>query len=166
MHSFFRKELPVIRAVILPSLFLLLFLLMQPQNSMAQTVTAINDLDFGEAIVTNNSGQYSINVQANGFFTADSAFIFIENPREGFYKVRDLPPSILITNISVSIDQQMNGPGEDFIIDNFDISAPSFSDANGELDIYLGARLRTSGNNNNYLYNSTFRSTLTLFINY
>ena len=39
------------------------------QNKVsAQNLTIIKELDFGEAVVTNNAAQYSINIQSNGSF--------------------------------------------------------------------------------------------------
>ncbi len=132
----------------------------------AQDVNVLKELDFGEAVVRDNLSQRSIIVQTNGSFSADSAFIILQNPTEGLYQVTNLPPSTVITSILITVDQQMIGPGEDFIIDNFDIDAPSSSNSNGELDISVGARLRTTGSGQNYLYDAQFESALTLEINY
>ncbi len=150
-------------------LFFFLVMLLSILNSHAanaQSVTVINELNFGEAVVTNNSNQHSINLQSNGHFTADSPFIFLQDPKEGLYRVDGLPPLTAITNISITVDQQLMGFGDGFVMDNFDISAPPTSDVNGEIEIYLGARLRTTGTNRNYLYNSVYQGSLTLFINY
>ena len=87
-------------------------------------------------------------------------------PNEGQYQFENLPPSTSIASINIIVDQQMIGPGEDFIIDNFEIDAPSSTNSNGELPIGLGARLRTTGTSQNYLNSADFNSTLTIEINF
>ena len=136
------------------------------QVSHAQTLTVVEELDFGQAVVTDNSSQYSVNIQANGNYSADSVFIFLQVPSEGVYQFDGLPVSTAISNISITVDQQMIGPGEDFIIDNFDIDAPSSTSPIGELEVRLGARMRTTGSSQQYLHNSDYDSVLTITITY
>ncbi len=131
----------------------------------AQSVTVLKELNFGEAVVTSNSAQYSIDVRSNGSFFGDSVFVFLTQPTEGIYRIEGLPVSTNVANVTIQVDQQMIGPGTDFIIDNFDIDAGETTNSSGELLINLGARLRTTGNGQNYLHNATFNSALTVTIN-
>ena len=132
----------------------------------AADVTTTQELDFGEAVITGNDVPYAINLQSNGNYTSDGVFIFVEDPQEGIYFVDGLPPNTAITSVTVVVDQQMIGPGEDFTIDNFDIDAPSTSNENGEITINLGARLQTSGTSLPYVHNADFESIMTITINY
>lgn len=132
----------------------------------AQNITVVKELNFGEAVVTNNSSPHSITIQTNGSFTASNAFVFLEIPTEGQYVFENLPVNTTVSSITVQVDQQMIGPGEDFIIDNFDIDGETITDDAGELEFNLGARLRTTGSGANYLQNADFESALTITINF
>lgn len=123
-------------------------------------------LDFGTAIVTDNSRQHFIDIQSNGTYIADNIFVFLDTPQEGIYTISGLPPLTAINNITVNVDRQMIGPGEGFIIDNFDIEAPESTDLNGEIVITLGAFMRTTGSNRNYGFSARFESAMTLTLDF
>ncbi len=144
-----------------------LFCFMDFNNTAhAQSFSVLKELDFGEAVVTDNHSRYSITVRSNGSYTANNIFILLRNPTEGLYHIEGLPVSTAITDISIEVDQQMIGFGEDFTIDNFNIKADSSTDSNGVLDVSVGARLRTSGSGQNYMYDAQFESAMTITINY
>ena len=132
----------------------------------ANAITVVRSLDFGEAVVTDNSASRSIHLSSAGHYTAEAPFIVIEAPQAGTYKLNDLPPSTAIAGVNVSIEQQMEGPGEDFVIDNFDVDAPSSTTPDGELTIHLGARLQTSGNGQAYQPDSRFESVMMITVQY
>ena len=140
------------------------FLISSP--TQAQTINIIQDINFGEAVVMDNSMQHEIVVDSNGSFSIDPAFSVVTNPSEGEYLVTGLPALQPIISVTVTIDQQLIGVGEDFIIDNFDIDAPAVSDNFGELPIRIGARLRTSGSGIPYQASTGFASSMTLTVNY
>lgn len=123
-------------------------------------------LSFGEAVVSDNSRQYFIDARSDGTFLADNVFIFLQPPQEGIYQFTGLPPSTVINNISITVEQQMIGPGEDFIIDNFDIEAPESSDINGELVVRVGAFIRTTGSNRPYGFSARFESAMVITVDF
>lgn len=132
----------------------------------AQIITTIQDINFGEAVIFENDTQYEILVNANGSYSSDPQFSFVDFPQRGEYFVSGLPNNVLILNINVTVDQQLQGLGEDFIIDNFDIDAPTNASPSGDLTIFLGARLRTTGSGISYNPSTTFNSIMTLDVIY
>lgn len=147
-------------------LSLYLLLVIGIENAAAQSITTVRDIDFGEAVVRDNTAQFSVQVNADGTYSADPEFSFVSLPVEGEYLATGLPAGVAIINITVTVDQQMLGLGEDFIIDNFDIDAPANADGFGELPISLGARLRTTGSGSTYMPATNFSSVMTLTVNY
>lgn len=135
-------------------------------QAFAQNITVTQELSFGEGIVTDNSIQQSLTMEFDGDYTADPGILLVTPPQPGIYLLEGVIPFTAISNVTVTVDQQMNGPGEGFTIDNFDINYPPNVDANGEAVIRLGARMRTSGNSNAYSESSIFQSEMTLNVIY
>ena len=134
--------------------------------SYAQNIMTVQDINFGQAVVLDNSAVYEINVGADGSNSSDPEFSFVTLPSRGEYYVSGLPSNALILNININVDQQLQGLGEDFIIDNFDIDAPTNASPAGDLTVFLGARLRTTGSNIAYNPSTTFNSIMTMDVIY
>lgn len=149
-------------------LLILLLLLFSATFShvSAQTITTIQDIDFGQAVITNNNAQYQIVINPNGSYTADPEFSFVTTPSEGIYLLSGAPARQRIDNIIITVDQQMNGTGEDFIIDSFNVRNNPQTNNAGELTVELGARLRTSGSGINYTAETSFNAIMTMDIIY
>ena len=123
-------------------------------NALAQSIEIVRQIDFGEVIVKNNDSVHEINVSHFGGYSADPAFIFLSTPLSGIYRLRGATPGQTISNVTITVTQQVTTGGQQFNIDNFDIDYPSIVDGSGEALIRVGARLRTSGNGLMY-YNLT-----------
>ena len=134
--------------------------------SQAQSITEIEEMNFGQGVVKNNDAQYTIELGADGSYNADPEIVFTNTPDPGEYLATGLPASTPIINVTVSVIQQVVGDGEDFTIDNFDIDHPASTNASGELPIYLGARLTTTGTGINYTGDTTFNGIFNLIITY
>ncbi len=148
-------------------LFIALYSVACTHISYAQVITTLQPMSFGTAIVTNNDIPHEINLAADGSYSADSEFVFLSPPQQGIYRLVVFPPSITnINSIFVTIDQQMQGAGEDFIIDNFDIDSAPQTSILGDLEIEIGARLRTTGSGVNYTPLATYNALMTLNIIY
>ena len=132
----------------------------------AQTLTTTQKLDFGESVITENDRRYAMNVNSNGSFLSDPAFVVLRIPNEGVYQVTGLPPSTMISAIKIRAETQLLGPGQDFIIDSFDVDAPDRSDVNGELIIRIGARLQTSGTGVAYTQSAQYDSNINVEIEF
>lgn len=132
----------------------------------AQNIATDRTLSFGEGIVTDNSAPYSISLQADGDYVADPAIVLMTPPQPGLYKLTEMIPLTVITNVTITVNQQMLGPGQDFTIGDFDIEAPDESDIDGEAIIELGATITTSGNGAAYTDNANYEAEMTLNVFY
>ena len=135
------------------------------QPAQAQTITPVQNLSFGEGVVTDNSAQHSIIIQADGTLMNDPEFRFVTLPQEGIYNLTGAAALAPITSVLVTVDQQVIGPGQDFTIDSFDIDAPANTDGSGAATIRIGARLRTSGTSINYTPSALFNGQFTITVN-
>lgn len=131
----------------------------------AQTLTRIQDVDFGLAVVTNNNAQYEVVVSPGGGFSHDPEIAFITNPTSGSYRLTGAAPGQTIDSVTFTIDQQMIGPGEDFILDNFNATFPATADGAGQAIINIGGRMQTTGNFTNYDASSAFSGMVTIEVN-
>ena len=134
-------------------------------EARAQSLAETQSLDFGEGLISDNSAQRAINLQANGAFTNDPEIFFVTTPQVGIYALTGATP-LLPFNVGIVVDQQVIGPGEDFTIDNFDIDAPAATDGSGEATIRVGARLRTSGTGTPYTVSSAFAGQFTITVTF
>lgn len=130
----------------------------------AQSISLVQELDYGEAVVKDNDSQHSLIVNASGGVSADAEFAVIVSPQEGVYRLTGATAFQPISSVIVTVDQQVLNAGEQFIIDNFDIDFPATADINGEAIISVGARLRTSGTGTPYTGSTTFNGFLTLAV--
>jgi len=129
----------------------------------AQSIVRVQEMDFGEAVVKRNDAQYSMMVTSAGNLSADSNFIHVAPIAEGVYRLTGAAANRPIT-VNITVDQQMITAGQQMIIDNFDIDAPTQTDASGEALIRVGARVRTNGNGVNYIGDADYLALMTLSI--
>lgn len=143
----------------------IIFIPMASNSVQAQTIAEEQVLDFGEAVFKYNNMVYEIVLLADGTLTNDPSIVFVTSPQIGRYRISGLTPFEPITSVTITVDTQVIGAGEDFTIDNFDINHPATADGSGEAIIYLGARLRTSGSGTHYNPSTSFSGSLVLTVN-
>ena len=134
-------------------------------GAQAQTLTQVQALTFGDGIVVDNSTQHEIVLSSDGSFTHDAEFIFGNIQPEGIYPLVAAPQSAPMT-VTIRLDQNIDGPGQDFFLDNFDIDAPATTDVAGGATIRVGARMRTSGNGIPYNPSTSFTGSFTVEVNF
>lgn len=133
--------------------------------AQAQTISPVQDLSFGQAIVTNNNSQHEIIIVPGGGFSNDPEISFITTPVAGVYRLTGATPFQVIDSVVITVDQQMIGAGEDFVLDNFSVTHPPQADNFGNALIDVGARMRTTGNFNTYMSSTTFTGMFTIDVN-
>lgn len=146
------------------ALFLFVFMVFCGGASYAQTLTTVQDLQFGQAIVTNNNARHSAIVNTDGSLSVDPEFIFITQPQVGIYRLVGGLPNQAIDDIDLTVDDRFRGPGPDFRFNRLRSSAPSNLDINGEADIFVGGRIQTSGNGRAYRSSETFNGLFTITV--
>jgi hypothetical protein len=138
-------------------------------SASAQAQVVVNEQDpltFGEAVVLNNNGVYTVSVDSNGNYSSDPEFLFVTPPQEGVYIASGFVAFEPITDVTIMVDQQMIGPGVDFTISNFDIDFPSNADGSGNAIIRVGAEMSTTGTVSSYQPSSNFEAEFTLTIDH
>lgn len=124
-------------------------------------VTVLQELDFGEWIVTRNFGLQYVTVNTNGSYTNSTNMIMLSPPQPGVYTVDSLSVNDTIIMVSVTMLSPMSrGAGDIFEVDNFSVSHPPTTTPTGTATITLGARARASGNSQPYpdgTYNGTLQ---------
>lgn len=145
---------------------LLLVALCASMNAYAQSISVTQALSFGEVVLTDNNAQHEIVIANNGTYTNDPEYLFVTTPDVGIYQLTGDLPNRPIASVTVTVDQQMQGGGQQFTIDNFDISHPAQTNASGEALITVGARIRSSGTGVPYFNSQAFNAILTLSVNY
>lgn len=159
----------ILKAPICPAALILsaAALLFSASPASAQIVVHEDQsMRFGEAVVKDNNSVYTITLDSNGNYSSDAEIVFTIPPREGVYRVTGLTSLAVINNVTVQVDQQMLGPGQDFTIGNFDIDFPPNADINGTAIISIGAELSTSGNGTGYTPSSNYEAEMTLIIDH
>lgn len=140
-------------------------------QAVSETYDIITPLSFGSFAVSSNDSVYELTVSETGVVNNDSAFIVgAVAPVRGEMVLEDLLPD---TEIHVEFDDGVlvpdNGPGASFTITDFTITsnrAPPNefrTTAGGDLTLYYGASLRTSGNGQVYVsgpYQGDFEITI------
>ena len=145
---------------------LLALVILSPGAAFAGTINTIQDITFGEAVLTNNNAQREILLSEDGSFTNDPQYLFVTTPEPGIYEVTGQTPLRTITSVTVTVITHPNATGRQFTIDNFDIDHPPATDGAGEATIRVGARLQSSGNGTIYPASTTFNGSLQLTVNY
>jgi len=136
------------------------------KTAQAQTITPLQDLEFGEAVLTNNSAPREIIVDQDGSYSSDPQYLFVTLPQAGVYEVTGQTPGTPITSVVITVIAHPNATGRQFTIDNFDIVHPATIDGAGEAIIRVGARLQSSGNGTTYPASTIFNGNLQLTVNY
>ena len=132
----------------------------------AQSINTVQDLSFGEAVLTNNMAPREIILSEDGSFSNDPEYLFVTTPEPGIYRVVGQTPLRTITSVTVVVNTQPSGGGRQFIIDNFDVDHPSSTDVAGEATIRVGARFRSTGDGTTYPVQTTFNGDLQITVNY
>ncbi len=102
-------------------------------HASAQTITQLELLDFGRAIVADNDDRYVLRVRPNNNLgRVDAAYTIITPPTRGLYLLSGAPPNTAITSVTVTLDGQMSGPGVDFRLGGFQTRHDPTTDASGE----------------------------------
>lgn len=131
----------------------------------AQTITEDTPFDFGRWVITDNSAQHTITVNANGSYSNSPELLPLTSPQPGIYTVTGLPSFATINNVMISMVSPVSGPGgQVFTMDNFTYICPN-ANFDGETDLTIGARARMSGNNQPYA-NGAYQGQLNVVIDY
>ncbi|MDH3325310.1 MAG: hypothetical protein OEM38_01175 [Gammaproteobacteria bacterium] len=128
----------------------LLFLFIS--NSLnAETITELSMLDFGTIAITDNTAAYTLRLRYTGQVIKDPQIIMITPGTPAEYFLSGFLPSTLLTINITSIPgvtyspQSGNPSNQQFTISNFDYLPLVTTTAAGELSIFVGATLTTSG---------------------
>lgn len=135
----------------------------------------IQELDFGEFALRNNTAPHTITVAPDNSTVYDPDIISNIDAQRGEYEFSNLPPNVIFyVGISVPnppteggliLDNPSNlthGGGESFTLGNLTAN-DLVTDGAGDGTLYIGATLTTSGNSNTYAdgnYNGSFDLTL------
>lgn len=124
--------------------YLLLLLANFSFKAQAQTLIALNHLDFGEVLDMGSSSRSRITLDGNGSYTADSAFIFIREPTPAHLQLTGAPPNSMYTIDFSSNAINITSGGSRFRINNY-TTFPNIlmTDGFGNSDFFVGARLNT-----------------------
>jgi hypothetical protein len=148
-------------------LFVILLLIISPFSQVfAQTISVVQPLSWGEAVLTDNTAQREIVIATDGNFTNDPEFLIIENPDVGVYQLTGDLPNRPIASVTVTVDRQMQGGGQEFTLDSFTTSHPATTDGSGNATINVGGRMLSSGSGTPYNTSQPFTADLTLSVNY
>jgi len=130
----------------------------------AQTITEVQNFNFGTWAVTNNQQPRYVTVAVDGSYTNDPQMIMIQPPLQGVYNVTGLPPNAVILSVLVTMSAPLTSSGEQFTVDNFTTHIPN-ADINGETQLVIGGRVRSSGTSNGY-DDSTYTGQIDIDINF
>lgn len=122
-----------------------------PFPCLAQDVTEVTPLSFGDIALTSYSNVARITITGAGSVSTNSYVYLITQPSRGEYSVTSAPANSAYT-VTLPLSVNVQGPGGVyFILDNFEVS-PSLHVTNpsGEDTFYIGARLQTQGGGVNY----------------
>ncbi len=136
-----------------------------PSAAHAQTVSNIQTLNFGSALISDNNSQHSITVGADGGYSADPEIHFVTLPVEGVYQITGATAFQVIDSITVTVTTHPNSSGQTFTLDNFTVDAPAQVDGSGAATFTIGARLRTSGTGSAYGFNTTYNGAFDVDVN-
>lgn len=117
------------------------------KQSHAADMATVQDLDFGQFAVLNNTSVHTIVVTAGGSVTYDPVIIPGIQAQRAQYTLTGFPPS---QAIDVTIDNTENlsldggGTGTMLSVGSYTTNSPSTNGA-GNATLYIGATLSTSG---------------------
>ena len=153
------------------SLVLLLWLETTTLVFSAPLIEEQQSLDFGTLAVVSNASISRYTYPASGNdATIEGQFVLISSGTPGSYLLTGFPAS---TQLTVTVDPATlttgtTGVSEPLDVDNFEFpgTLPGVTtDAAGEAELFLGARLNTTGNGVNYV-DGLFDSTTTMRVDY
>lgn len=123
-----------------------------PFPCLAQDITEVTPLSFGDIALTSYNNVARITITGAGSVSTNSYVHLITQPTRGEYSVTSAPANAAYT-VTLPLSVNVQGPGGVyFILDNFQVSpALHTTDASGEDTFYIGARLQTQGGGVNYL---------------
>lgn len=133
----------------------------------AQSITEIQQLDFGRFAIGSNSLVSTLSVPADGTPPRPTGTIYIIEPgSRGIYQLSGYPPETALTiTISASGMTTVNQRGaESFSINNIDSALIVMSSTTGSATLYLGATLQSSGSGTGYA-NLDYRATINVTVN-
>jgi hypothetical protein len=147
------------------TLIAMVFLLHVAFIATAQAqVIELQQLQFGEWVVTDNATEQTVTVNTDGSSSNSSGLIMLQSPQEGVYRIEGLLPFSTIIGFDIVMTEPMDGPGvPTFSMDSFQTSADPV-DGNGETILRLGATARTTGDGQGYP-DGTYNGELTIDIN-
>lgn len=112
-------------------------------------LTELQPMNLGRWVITKNDSKYSIIINTDGSYSSAPQLIMLDPPQPGIYRIDDLPKSMPITNVTVTVFDPLDGGGQSFLLDGFQVLAPDTND-DGEATLTVGLRIRTSGNGEGY----------------
>lgn len=131
----------------------------------AQTITEDTPFYFGRWVITDNTSNHTITVDANGSYSHSPELIPLLNPQPGTYIVTGLPSFAVINNVMITPASTITGPGgQVFTMDNFTFICPN-ANFDGETNLTIGARARMSGNGQPYA-NGAYQGQLNVVIDF
>jgi hypothetical protein len=109
--------------------------------AFAQTITEIQQLDFGTIVVANTSTNRELILQPNNGYISDPFIYVMDDPQAGEYHVTGATPNAPYT-ISFDTTIPLQGGGTDFTLDDFTaMPATLITNASGEATFTVGATL-------------------------
>lgn len=139
--------------------FAITLLFAAPAVKAQVDITTTVPLSFGRIAIYDYNTVGRITVLTNGFYTANANIAVHDVPQRGEYHITGGPANSAYT-VSLPPSATLTGPGGTFLLDNFVVTpGVLITDAAGEDDFYISARLQTQGGGVNYgdgAYNSTF----------
>ena len=133
---------------------------------MAQTVTTVQALDFGEWLSYGNAAEYEITVNTDGSYSADAAFIKITAPQEGIYDIEGgFTPFTPVASVVVTQQAVLACCGNTFSMDTFQETHSAAVDAAGVVRVTVGGTANTSGNSSAYV-DGTYNGSINIQINF
>ena len=143
-------------------------LVLMPNSASSQPlIEELQGLNFGTlAVSANASVSRFIFPQTGNSSQIEGQFVLVSSGTPGSYRLSGFPA---FTPLSASLNDSTLtvaevGISELLTVDNYDVSQPT-TDAQGNAELSVGARLNTSGNGNSY-GDSTYSGSTTLRIEY
>lgn len=130
--------------------FALLFAGLVGSASARADMTELQPMNLGRWVITKNDTNYSIIINTDGSYSNASQLLMLEPPQPGIYRIEDLPKSTPIASVTATVFDPLDGSGQSFLLDNFQVLAPASTNGDGEATVTVGLRVRTSGNGQGY----------------
>ena len=118
----------------------------------APLIEELQRLNFGTLAIADNTIVSRFTFPGSGAnANVQGRFVLISNGTAGRYRLSDFPPytTLEVSLIDTTLTANGSGIPEPLSVDNYDV-ATIVTDALGETELMLGARLNTSGNSGSY----------------